>query len=191
MMLFESNDELQMFLPVNQGFTLENMQDDLETAFQTFIAPRVSAEFVQTLLDDNGELHTQLVRLIKRANANLGFMLHFPQVKVQISDSGITYAGRQEDFKQASDRDKEDLYKSITAKGYKALEDILIFLYKNSEEFSEWKSSEQFKDFTSLLINTAKDFRGINGSFLIFLEMIPFIEDVELEIIEPALPMIY
>ena len=185
MKLFQNTDDLQDFLPVNQGFTLENLQDDLEDSFNRFILSRVGIEQITASLEETEAKHKELIRLIKRANANLGFMLHFPQAKVTVSDSGITYAGKQEDHRQASEKDKEDLYRAIRAKGFQALEDMLVHLYKNLSIFTHWAASDGYTDFNSLLIRTAKEFKLIKGSYLIFLDLCQYIEAVEIEVIQP------
>lgn len=185
MKLFQDTDDLQEFLPVNQGFTLENMQDDLEDSFSRFIVSRVGLEQIAASRDETDEIHVELIRLIKRANANLGFMLHFAQAKVTVSDKGVTYPGKQEDSQQATEKDKQDLYVAIRAKGFQALEDMLIHLSKNLEVFTHWATSDGYADFNSLLIRTAKEFKLIKGSYLIFLEMYEYIEAVEIEVIQP------
>lgn len=185
MKLFQDTDDLQDFLPVNQGFTLANMQDDLEDSFSRFIVSRVGLEQIEASLAENEDPHVELIRLIKRANANLGFMLHFAQAKVTVSDSGVTYAGKQEDYRQASEQDKQDLYRAIRAKGFQALEDTLVYLYKNLSVFTVWAESDEYADFNSLLIRNAKEFKLIKGSYLIFLELYAYIEAVEIEVIQP------
>jgi hypothetical protein len=187
MKLFTDTDQLQEYLPVNQGFTLANMQDDLEQALSQFIYPRISKEQIEASLGETDENNVELIRLLRRANANLGFMLHFAQAKVQLSNTGVTYAGRQEDSKQATEKDKEDLYKAIRAKGFNALGDMLAYLYKHANVFTIWADSDECLDYNSLLIRNAKEFRLINGSFLLFTYLIPYIQDVEIEDIEPIL----
>ena len=187
MKLFNDTEDLQEYLPVNVGFTLDNMQDDLEQAFSQFIYPRIAKEQIETSLAETEAEHIELIRLLKRANANLGFMLHYAQAKVQLSNSGITYAGKQQDSKQATEKDKEDLYKAIRAKGFQALGDMLEYLYKHRDIFTVWSSSPEYSDYSRLLIRNAKEFRLINGSFLLFTHLLPYIEDVEVEVIETVL----
>lgn len=190
MTLFNNTDELQNFLPVNQGLTLENMQDDMDEALKNFILIRVPEEQItESLKPENQDDadHVEFLRLLKRANANLGFMLHFAQAKVTISDSGIVYPGTGDNYKQATDKDKEDVYKSVRSKGYSALQDILSLMYKNLTKFTIWKESEQYIDFSKLFIRNAKEFRIINNSLLVFTELYPYIEDIEVEIINEQL----
>lgn len=184
MKLFQDTDDLQDFLPVNQGFTLANLQDDLEDSFNHFILSRVGIEQITASLAATENVHKELIRLVKRANANLGFMLHFAQAKVTVSDSGITYAGKQEDHRQASEKDKEDLYRTIRAKGFQALQDMLVYLYSNLETFTHWAESDGYTDFNNLLIRTAKEFKIIKGSYLVFLELYEYIEAIEIEVIQ-------
>jgi hypothetical protein len=187
MKLFNDTEDLQEYLPVNEGFTLENMQDDLEQAFSQFIYPRIAKDQIEDSLTKTDADNVELIRLLKRANANLGFMLHYAQAKVQLSNSGVTYAGKQEYSKQASDKDKEDLYKAIRAKGFQALGDMLAYLYQHDTVFTLWKASPECVNYNSLLIRNAKEFRLINGSFLLFTHLVPYIQDVEIELIETIL----
>lgn len=188
MTLFVDDEDLENFLPVNVGFTFANLEDDLTDSFNRYILNRIGKEqIIESLKTENAdnETHKELIRLVKRANANLAFMIYFPSAKVSISDKGIFYPGKEGEGKQATDKDKEDLYKSIRAKGFQALEDMLAHLYANKDTFSIWKESDLYKKFNELFIRDAREFGPtIKGSYLVFLELYNFIEDVQIEVIE-------
>ena len=63
MKLFNDTNDLQDYLPVNQGFTLENMQDDLEQAFSQFIYPRIAKLLAKLVCGEFLPVFWQVIRL--------------------------------------------------------------------------------------------------------------------------------
>jgi hypothetical protein len=182
MKLFDTTEDLQLFLPIGQ-FTIENMQDDLAYAYLKYIAPYLPDEQMETSMESEEEEDKELVMRVKRANANLGYMLYFASSKVDISDLGITYSGSGENSKQASKEDKEDLYKSIRGKGYWALDSVLEYLFQNHAKFTIWKESDQYNRVNGLLIRKTSEFK-LSKSMFILIEMNSYLEDVEIEMID-------
>lgn len=69
-------------------------------------------------------------------------------------------------------------------------DELIAFLDKNAASFSEWTNSDNFKLSKSLILNSAKDFNRvypINNSGRFFIEVLPFIERIELFEIKPRL----
>ena len=184
--LFSSDEDFRKFLSVNAGFTANNLSNQFNEALETYVFPYCSREQFDASILLTTDKHIELIRLIKNATANLGMFLYMPVAKVQISNAGISYA--TDKTKQASPEDKSDLAYSFRRTGLVAIETMIAFLETNEAIFTVWKNSIAYTNYTSLLIRTSAEFKIINNSRQVFLQLIPYIEDVELDIIKSAIP---
>ncbi len=183
MKLFNTTKDLQLFIPVSQ-FSIDNLQDDLSIAYSDYVLKYVPNEQIPACIQDaENTYYAELLLRVKRATANIAFMLHFAFTKVNVSDIGVTNNGNDQNQKQASAEDKEDLYKATTAKAYAALESIVSYLYENQSRFTIWKQSEQYISFNSLLVRTTKELK-LSNSYLVLLGLFPYIESAEIEIVD-------
>jgi len=173
-------------IPVNVGFTYANVQSDVESALERYIIPYLSQAQYDASIDSTSEIHLRLIKLVRIAAANIGMGNYMPQGKIQISNGGISYTVDRN--KQATPEDKADLQASFLDKGFRAIDDMLRFLEANKSTFTAWTASSSFTEFKKLLIRTADEFKIISGSRTVFLALVPYIEDVEIETIENAVP---
>ena len=183
--LFNDNT-FKATIPVNVGFTYANVQSDVESALERFIIPYLSQAQYDASITETTELHLRLIKLVRIAAANIGMGNYMPQGKIQISNGGISYTVDRN--KQATAEDKADLQISFLDKGFRAIDDMLRFLEANKSTFTAWTASSSFTEFKKLLIRTADEFKIISGSRTVFLALVPYIEDVEIETIENAVP---
>ena len=185
MELLQTNSEFQQFVPVGTQFSIENIKDDIQNTLIDKIFRYIPEAFLQSIIDkDNkSEDEQELLIRVKRATANLAFSLHYALVKVNISDLGITNIGSDDNSKQASKEDKEDVYKSLINKGYSALESAITLLYTRRDSFQAWKESDSYVDLSTLFVRNTDEFK-LTKSYRAFLEVIPFIESIEVEFVE-------
>ena len=127
------------------------------------------------------------MRIAGKIMANIAMANYLPIAKVQISNGGIAYIAERN--KQATAEDKEDLRRSFVYKGYDAIDEMLRYLELNPTIFTAWVGSTAFTHYNSLLVRNADEFRLIDGKRTVFLKLIPYIEDVEVETIERILPL--
>ncbi|MFY7884108.1 MAG: DUF6712 family protein [Dolichospermum sp.] len=184
--IINTDTELQKFISVNKAFTVANMQSDIDSAFGTFILPYLSIQQYNISRNSTDPLHIALMNIAKRAVSNIAFALYLPIAKVQISNGGIAYTVERN--KQATAEDKEDLRRSTQQKGFDAIDEMLRFLEQNKATFTAWANSTSYTLFNRNLIRTADEFKLIEGRRTVFLKLIPYMEDVEIELIESLIP---
>ncbi|WP_304232383.1 DUF6712 family protein [Jiulongibacter sediminis] len=183
--LFENNAELQEYIPVNTGFSLDFLEADIDSALRKYILPYLSrSQFDETFAYQgaNQEKQDELLALVKKSTALLGMHLYMPQAKVSIDGDSITYSVDRE--KQASAEDKRELSDSFLWKGLEAVEDMLTFLEENDDVFATWKGSAGYTKFTDHFVRTATEMKVIEDSRLVFLRLLPAIEMVEFDLAE-------
>lgn len=190
MQIFDDNDDFKKYLSVNIGFDVADLQSDIDTAMREYILPYCSREQYEASKNTENAWDVELMNIVKSAAANLGMYLYLPVAKVNISSSGIQYSVDRS--KQATAEDKEDLSLSLFAKGMAQVEDMLKYLEDTETatapaKFQLWKASTAYTVRNSRLIRTTAEYRIIT-SRQVFLSLLPYIEDVELEVIQELLP---
>lgn len=184
--LFATEQDFRSFISVNTGFSFDNIKAKYNEALTDYIFPYCSREQFDESIQSPNPIDVEFIRLVKNAAANLGFYLYYPFSKAQLSDKGIIYDAEKN--KQASAEDKEDIEMALKRSGLTGIETMLDYLEKNDEHFTAWKESSSYTKYTSLLIRTATEFKIIDNSRQVFLKLVPFIEDVEFDIIREAVP---
>lgn len=190
MQVFNNNEDFRKYLSVNIGFEVEDLESDIDTAMRKYILPYCSREQWEASKISEAVWDVELCGIVKSAAANLGMFLYLPVAKVSISASGIQY--QVDRNKQATAEDKEDLALSLFAKGMAQVEDMLKFLEETETatapaKFQAWKNSDAYTIQKSRLIWNTAEYRIID-SRQVFLSLLPYIEDVELEVIAELLP---
>ena len=188
--VFDNNEDFRKYLSVNIGFEVEDLASDIDTAMREYILPYCSKEQWEASKNAENEWDVELVSIVKSAAANLGMYLYLPVAKVSISSSGIQY--QVDRSKQATAEDKEDLSLSLFAKGMAQVEDMLKYLEDTEKatapaKFQLWKASEAYTVRNSRLIRTTAEYRIIT-SRQVFLSLLPYIEDVEFDVIKELVP---
>ncbi|GAB2648560.1 hypothetical protein GCM10027035_47870 [Emticicia sediminis] len=190
MQVFDNNDDFRTYIPVNVGFDVQLLESDIDTAMRKYVLPYCSVEQWVASKTSQNAWDVELVSIVKSAAANLGMFLYLPMAKVSISSSGIQY--EVDRGRQATAEDKEDLSLSLFAKGMAQVEDMLKYLEDNESgtnpaKFQAWKASTAYTVRISRLIRTTAEYRIID-SRQVFLSLLPYIEDVELDVIQDLIP---
>ena len=190
MQVFDNNEDFKKYLSVNIGFEVADLESDIDTAMRKYILPYCSKEQWEASKTTQNAWDVELVSIVKSAAANLGMFLYLPVAKVSISASGIQY--QVDRNKQATAEDKEDLSLSLFAKGMAQVEDMLKYLEDTATatapaKFQPWKASTAYTIRNSRLIRTTAEYKIID-SRQVYLSLVPYIEDVELEVIQELIP---
>jgi hypothetical protein len=189
--LFSDEEDFRKYISVDVGFNHEDVADDIETALQKYIFPYCSIEQFNASKLTSTAWDGELIERIKSAAAHLGLYLFMPLAKVNIkAGGGIEY--NVDRAKQASPEDKEDLANSFFVKGMAKVEDMLLFLERTETanapaKFQAWKASAAYTQHTARLIRNTTEYKIID-SRQVFLKLLPFMEDVEFDVIERAVP---
>src|SRR5690606_1317097 len=158
--IFSSAAEFRQIVPVNDGFNLDELKADIDTAFREYVEPFLSREqydaSVAYTTGANLAKHQELLTLVKKACGYLGEWLFFPFAKVQLTGSSVAYSEDKE--RQASAEDKKHVEDRLLANGLRAVEDMLRFLEANKTVFTVWADSTGYKKYTAFFVRTADEF---------------------------------
>lgn len=185
--LASNSEDLLTYLPLNRGFDPTLLAADIDDALRDYILPYLSRAQFDVSFASVDAKHVELISIVKKSAFNLALGSWLRLGKVYISESGIQY-GVEKD-KQASSEDKADAIASAKQKGLKAIDQLLLFLEQNADNFSEWKQSSSYTVYTASFVRNANEFGIINNSRSVFLQLKTFIQDVERMYIEDLLPI--
>lgn len=175
MQIIISEEEVQEVLANNGDFELK--QGWFDSAYKKYIYPIISLEMINDVED---ELKEEAEGLIKTAVINFALANNFFKIVLEIDSSSIKDNSAKEE--RATKEDKESLLQGLFADGYQAVEDLIIFLEENEEDFSDWKDSAKYTKLKSSFINSASLFQkyvDIGNSRQVFLKLWPSIQKVE------------
>lgn len=186
--------EITDYISVSSAMTYERVSGPLLNAFEMFIRPLIGDPLSETLIIQYGnvtpsELDLKFIRLAQRANALLAFWYNFNELQYFIGTTGAKQQ-ESENTKGLYKYQEQDLKEGWKTKGFKALDDILVFLEENIETYPEYKTSPNYtKSLASIIRNTSEvsQYYEINNSRLIFLRLRPHFRIVEDTIIAPRL----
>lgn len=190
MTFFANNTDFQKYCNVNTGFELTNVENDFTAAFNRFVVPYLTlAQYNASVALPNNTTHAELIRLVKIAVANLGMMLYYPVLKVQITSAGLQNAIAKE--KQLTQADKQDLFNHLQDKGYDAIEQMLAYLEANKSTFTAWANSNAYTEINGFFLRNATEFDAvlnINASRRFYQSIKGMVQITERTLIKPAMP---
>ncbi len=193
-MLFKTIEELQAIVAINVCSTFDPIVSKIEDAEQDYIIPAIGQEFYDELdLVYNDDMATpteeQLAAIAKIQKA-LGYLAHYlymPELKVQISNTGI-HRIQNEGMKNAFQNDERELAESWLMQGLKKLEQALLYFELHKEDYETWAESDAYTEFKELFIISARMFdtsRSIGESRLTYMKLRAVMRRVEREFIYP------
>lgn len=155
-MFFNTEDELQEHLAVNNGFELKLMKPSFRQAASKYIIPVIGKEFFNELLaayELGGATQAQedAIDYLQHALANYGMLLYIPVAFVNMGNSGIQEKGNSEGL-PTRQWVTYDLKKALIDAADTAMEDMLSFLEANANAYPIWKNSPAYTNQAGLLI---------------------------------------
>lgn len=197
MSLLKTIDEYQKFVKINKITDFELAIHPFEqTAVNKYIKPYLSAELYDMLHDyynasdptANEELDV-LLPYVQAALARFSLFVASPFLDINIGSQGYTTSSSQQ-FVPASEARVKKHDAAMEALAWQSIEDLLVFLEENKDDYPEWVDSSAYTMHISGLINTAVEFDAIfpiNASRLAFMKLRPQMKKVELLQIIPAI----
>jgi len=167
-MFFRDTTDFKKIINVNANFDFELLRNCLEDIDATLLKNDfLGEEFLAELqaafdaahenIDAVAEPNKAAILLVRKCSAFFGFVKWMPMGQVKISQNGILIASL-ENQKQAWQWQIKDIEKNVLELGYNALDELLIFLEKNLEDYGTYAASDQYKSNTDLFISSAKEF---------------------------------
>ena len=164
MPLISTIDEIQQFVritfPTGNG-RLPNMAK----TERKFLVPLIGKEIYNNLQeeydnDNLGEGNKALLSYVQAALAPLAYWMELPFIHTQITDAGLVKmisADTQPVFKY----DYNKALASLLESGMDALEELLLFLEENKEQYPLWTESKEYIKHRSYFIKNATEYNEI------------------------------
>jgi len=182
----------------------EHITVDISSDFRT-IGPYVKQAEKFTTDIIGADLHAELLTVVHNENtdekliallekvrlplANFAYMLAIAKLNVNVGERGftVTVSGN---LTPASQWRVDDFRNSVKESANDALEDLISFLETNKADYPTWTASSAYSFQKKFFINNSKDINEsvfIDISRLQFLELKPFIHQIERSVILPTM----
>jgi hypothetical protein len=194
-MFFNTEEELQDHLAVNNGFQLKVMKPSFRQAASKYIIPVIGKDFFNELLaayELGGATQAQLdaIDYLQHALANYGMLLYIPVAFVNMGNAGIQEKGNSEG-QPSRQWVTYDLKKALIDAADTAMEDLLSFLEENADTYPTWKNSQAYTYQGSLLIQNISQLvanvGNLQQSRRVYLVLRAYLQKAEQFYIKPLL----
>lgn len=164
MALIKSISEVRKYLRVNYT-NAETSIPNMDQAARKFIIPFIGQELyddLQTQYDAGSALpaFVKLLRFVQAALVPLAYCHELPLINTQITDLGLKKSISQ-DTQPIFKHDFYKLQAMLLENGSDGIEAMLTFLEKNSADYPLWMAAEERKDYRSLIVRNATEFRRV------------------------------
>lgn len=187
-MIVKSIDIIKQHIGINKGFDYSQILPYITRAARIVIVPLIgSAQY--KIFDEYTGTDEDIVNAIKLAQAaesNFAYYLYLPMAAVQITTGGI-FVPETENAKPATDKHFKELQRSFKTAGHEAIDELLMFMESKKAKFEPWTSSDQYKSYKELLVNSTALFNkyfNIFNSYQTFMGLLPTIRNVENQFIK-------
>lgn len=205
-MFFKANiDDIKNYISVNGDMKFSELLSYLKEVDRTIFKEYLGAEFItelQAAFDemtsftlDPEDKQSVLLDLLRASSAKFALARWIPEGSVSIDNTGIRIISTDTQ-KQAFEWQINRLTRSLNNSGYQALGSALEHLESNIDDFETYKSSDNYKENQSLLINSATEFSKytpiLSNSAINFIRLRPIIKKVQdFEVQGILLPTLY
>jgi hypothetical protein len=192
MALLKTAEEIRAYMQVDGSFDPKSLIPYLHQASNEIkrLLGKAQYDALEAYYESNENADEALDALlphVQRPMVYFAFLKGFDVFNINISNTGFTTA-QSANLVPASRERTEALRKNMIEMAWDAMEDMLIFLEENIDDYDDWKSSEAYAMQYNLLITSARRFdelHRINRSRLTFLEWRPVMFDIESLSISP------
>lgn len=190
------NAELHRYIPVSAGLEAETIAPPLSSAYMLFVHPLLGEELSAAVQDMAGKVppsdkESGLLDALRMAVANLAFWYGYTELSVQITDQGFQRP-EGETFKGLYKYQEDALRMGFKNKGFNALDRFLEMADKNPGLFPEgvYADSPVARARAGSLVRHVEEvdrYYFINGSYLVFLRLLPHFRTAALTVLRPLL----
>lgn len=192
-MIFTDISQVKEFVGggANMSIEMDSILPTMYLAAKQHIEPWLSKAQWTKLVDDfDAPTPTQIALLpyVQRPLALITFHEYAKIGGIQFGESGIFRV--ENEHQKSAYKYQENEYKDyMLLNGYETIEEMLIFLAENAEDYPLWKNSESAEKSQALFLNYATEFRMIYSqdiSRYTFEILRPILEDLEYFAIRPT-----
>lgn len=186
------NVQLQQIVPVSAALSDEQIVPSLDSAVELFILPVLGEATLNALIAcvaSPTDTQLRALRLLRRAVVNLALWYNFHELNVHITDQGFQRQ-ESESFKGVYRYQEIELRQSFKNKGFNSIDALIVYLNAHLTTFTTWSSAPGYVERDKALVkgpDEIGDFSMINGSYLVYLTLLPQFA-VQLDtVVEPAI----
>jgi hypothetical protein len=183
---WNGGEELRSIVKVASDVEWDVFGPILAGAFELFVHPLIedgmTERLIQLYADENrDDVGTKLISLTQRAVANLGIWYSFHELNTILSNSG-TQRPESDTYKSLYKYQERALREAYKAKGFNALDDILVFLEKHISVFTQYSNTTAYRNRRLSIVpdaETINQFIPIERSRLVYLRFAPHLQFIE------------
>ena len=192
MPLFTDIDHIKQFVggAVNISVEIDSLSPAFNRAAQNHLVGWLGAAQWNDMVTNFAAPDAELAALLPYAQSALAMlgMYEYSLIgSIQFTESGI-HRVENDNYKSAYKYQEAEYRKWMLENGYEAIEEMLLFLQDNNEDYPLWDGTEVAAKNLQLVINYAKHFRAAadkNISRYTFELLRPLIEDLEFFVLIP------
>ncbi len=191
-MLINSTAELKSYLPASVTLDFQDIRPKIrlverETILRIFSQALYDAAIAPSATGDTLKLR----ELLAEAVAHLAFLEYLPFGQVQISSAGVQIASNA-NMKTAFEWQIEQIKDECSRQGWSAIESALRLLEETADNTlkTAWQATATYQVSTKSLVSTLSQFEkfsSLHGSRVLFNKLLPVLQDVQEEVILPAI----
>lgn len=169
-MLFNitNSAEFTQLVEVNEGINYLNLKPSMEMAHTKFLKPILGTAFlavIEAYYSAPAPPNTIIAEVLAKAQlalANLTLYLYVPIAEVQFTDAGIR-RGSSDSLPGAYKYQVKELQRAYLERGFHYLEEMIACLdtHVADSTLNTWTTSEEFKQYRSLLITSGAEFEKL------------------------------
>lgn len=199
-MLIKNPAELTANSEINKNVTFDAIKMSIKSAEKKYILPIIGVDqYTDLNAAHNGGSptteQTKLIAAIQEPLASLAMALYVPHGEVSLSDVGARRTGTS-DLPGAYKYQTANLQAALFQRGFDFIEDLILFLETNIDDYPLWTESEEFAEYRNLFVRSGTEFgkiyTGAKHPRQTFLKLRSALLFVQENIIRPTiLPEIY
>ena len=199
-MLFNTLEELQQFIPLENNFSLERITPDLRTAYRRQVLPYLSADLAAKLERAYQKANTisarfaDLLPRVQEAIAHFAYAAHIPDMQARATDAGLHQTTDQNQTPLYRYQ-KDELIQKHSEAGFFALDELIVFLEDNERLYPEWANSNSCTLLRKNILQTGREFAqyvSAPSSRRLFYALKPFLSRAEQSFIPSTIsPQLY
>jgi len=166
MALINNTAEIKIYLPVSTSMVFERPKPFIDVAENEYLKAVTGKDFLAELNDyyegsiqDNEEWN-QALEYAQRAIVYLAWYEGFDVLNVSMKDTGFVRA-ENENNKSLFNYQEKNLRTAFSKTGFNSLEQLIVYMEENIDEFPTWKASDEYSEQKDYFINTAGRFTEI------------------------------
>lgn len=181
MALINNTAEIQVYLPTSVSLDFDRLKPFTIIAENEYLKAVLGADFLSELNDyyegsiQDDAFMNQALYFSQRAIVYLAYYEGFDVLSVSMKSTGF-FRAEDTNNKSLFNYQEKNLRTSFSKVGFNSLEDVIVYMEENIDEFTTWKDSDAYTEQKEYFINTAVRFtqiyRALKASRLVYMNIL-------------------